>query len=210
MLNINNQFVNNLYTPINNKIHYIYTIKNVIMKEFVYFFKHVNVPGVKIGKTSGESVDQRFSTFKTYAPNGAINLGYFETQNATIEEQRLHQRFAHKRMNGEFFNITEIEVQSVLIEKIPNYALLVSEIENHNISLSIIKEYLEAKKQSAITPVNDFGNVLDLLPNKFTSKMAADACTKLGLKSRYFEIQMRKAISRQYVKKVAFGWYEKA
>ncbi len=75
------------------------------MNEYIYFFKHLNVSGVKIGRTSGESVDNRFMQFKTYSPFGAKVLGYYQTFDSLKEEQILHNRFYSKRLSGEFFDI---------------------------------------------------------------------------------------------------------
>ena len=36
-------------------------------REFVYFFKHKGINGIKIGKTSGSGVSERFKSFKTYS-----------------------------------------------------------------------------------------------------------------------------------------------
>lgn len=85
-------------------------------KEFIYFFKHKRVAGVKIGRTSGDSVNQRFACFKTYSPFGAEILGFFECDNCVQKEIELHRRFSALRMHGEFFNISEDIVKSIVIQ----------------------------------------------------------------------------------------------
>lgn len=90
-------------------------------KEFVYFFKHNNVNGIKIGKTSGESVLDRFITFKTYSPFGASIIGFFETDNGFRDEKELHQRFKDFRLQGEFFDISIDLVNNIIFEKNKDY-----------------------------------------------------------------------------------------
>ena len=83
-------------------------------KEFVYFFKHKGIKGVKIGKTSGDGVSERFSSFKTYSPNGAEILGYFETKNGIRDEGEIHKKYKNNRMNGEFFDITDYDIDKII------------------------------------------------------------------------------------------------
>lgn len=85
-------------------------------KNFIYFFKHKKISGVKIGRTSGDSVNQRFSCFKTYSPFGAEILGFFECDNCVVKEIELHKRFSMLRMHGEFFNISDDIVKSIVLE----------------------------------------------------------------------------------------------
>jgi len=89
--------------------------------DYVYFFRHIGVKGVKIGKTSGESVLNRFQSFKTYSPNGAEILGFFKTTNGHKSEKELHQRFASQRLKGEFFDISDEIIESVISENNDDY-----------------------------------------------------------------------------------------
>lgn len=90
-------------------------------KDFVYFFKHNNVGGIKIGKTSGESVLDRFNSFKTFSPFGASIIGFFETDNGFRDEKELHQKFKDFRMQGEFFDISIDLVNNIIFEKNKDY-----------------------------------------------------------------------------------------
>lgn len=83
---------------------------------FVYFFKHKEANGVKIGMTLQDDVLQRFRAFKTYSPRGAEILGKIETSNANILEKKLHERFADRRLNGEFFDIHSDEINEICDE----------------------------------------------------------------------------------------------
>lgn len=86
------------------------------MKEFIYFFKHKGVDAVKIGKTSGESVNSRFQQFKTYSPFGAEVIGFFECKNAISIEKELHKKFSHCRIKGEWFEISREACQCIIDE----------------------------------------------------------------------------------------------
>lgn len=80
----------------------------------VYFFKHKNISGVKIGYSNYNSPIKRFNQFKTYAPFGAIMLGFIETHKAKKLESTLHKKYSEKRMHGEWFNISTSEVDNII------------------------------------------------------------------------------------------------
>jgi len=90
-------------------------------KDFVYFFKHNSINAIKIGKTSGDSVLDRFNAFKTYAPYGAEIIGFFETDNGHRDEKELHQLFKSNRLQGEFFDISLDMVKNIIYEKNKDY-----------------------------------------------------------------------------------------
>lgn len=77
--------------------------------EYVYFFREIGRPYVKIGMSKNE-ITERFTAFKTYAPLGAYIVGYIKTENSVLLEKQLHEKFKNKRLKGEFFNITDDEV----------------------------------------------------------------------------------------------------
>jgi hypothetical protein len=90
-------------------------------KDFVYFFKHNNINAIKIGKTSGESVLDRFNSFRTYAPFGAEIIGFFETDDGHRDERELHKLFKDHRLQGEFFDISLDIVKNIIFEKNKDY-----------------------------------------------------------------------------------------
>lgn len=94
-------------------------------KQFIYFFKHNNITGIKIGRTSGDSVNDRFKSFKTYSPAGAKIIGFFECDNCVAVEKKIHTQLHSNRMSGEFFDITEDHALSI--------------INNNDVSLKKIK-----------------------------------------------------------------------
>lgn len=85
-------------------------------KQFIYFFKHKNLPGIKIGRTAGESVNERFRQFKTYSPCGSEIIGFFECDNCVISERKIHSELKGHRMYGEFFDIS-VDHALAIIEK---------------------------------------------------------------------------------------------
>jgi hypothetical protein len=83
------------------------------MKGYVYFFRQVGSPYVKIGFTNSESVAIRFTSFKMYSPIGAIIEAVIESSNAKELETALHKKYEAKRVSGEFFQMTPEEVEAV-------------------------------------------------------------------------------------------------
>lgn len=76
----------------------------------VYFFRHVGLTPVKIGYTNNKSPIKRFEQFKTYAPFGAEILGFIQTNEAKKYETDLHLKYSSKRLDGEWFEISEEDV----------------------------------------------------------------------------------------------------
>ena len=76
-------------------------------KGCVYFFRHVGLDPIKIGYSSNSSPIKRFNQFKTYAPFGAEIIGFIQTDEAKEIETKLHQKYANKRLDGEWFLISE-------------------------------------------------------------------------------------------------------
>ena len=83
-------------------------------KGCVYFFKHIGLNPVKIGYSTNESPVIRFDAFKTYAPYGAELIGFIRTLEAKELETLLHEKFSSNRINGEWFEITIDQVNSII------------------------------------------------------------------------------------------------
>jgi len=77
------------------------------MAGFVYFFRHKNTTPVKIGMTENESIECRFTSFKTSSPYGGEILGYIHAKNPREIESKAHKKFNAFRVNGEFFEINQ-------------------------------------------------------------------------------------------------------
>lgn len=80
-------------------------------KGCVYFFRHIGLSPVKIGYSTNQSPINRFSQFKTYAPYGSEILGFIQTFEAKDLESKLHLKYSSRRINGEWFEITEEDVK---------------------------------------------------------------------------------------------------
>jgi hypothetical protein len=109
-------------------------------KEFIYFVQLVGIEAVKIGKTSGESINQRINQLSVSAPLGIEVLGFFETNNSIEKERQLHHRFAAHRLKGEWFKITKEHVQMVLQD----------ENVTHDDFLLKVKAWLESGGQKKV------------------------------------------------------------
>jgi hypothetical protein len=77
------------------------------MEGFIYVFKMVETNFYKIGMTETESVKERFTQFKTYAPSGAEITMIIEADNAREKEKFFHELMKVKRKNGEWFELNE-------------------------------------------------------------------------------------------------------
>lgn len=77
-----------------------------IYKGCVYFFRHIGLSPVKIGRSSHDSPASRFEQFSTYAPYGSEIVGFIMTEKYIELESHLHKKFANKRLSGEWFDIT--------------------------------------------------------------------------------------------------------
>lgn len=84
------------------------------MPGYVYFFKHNNISGVKIGCTTKNDVRNRFSAFNTSSPYGAEILGTIYTHKPFVLEKTIHNEMAPFKMNGEFFDITTTQVDFLI------------------------------------------------------------------------------------------------
>lgn len=79
------------------------------VKGCVYFFRHIGLTPIKIGYSNNESPIDRFNQFKTYAPYGSEIIGFIQTSDAKQLETKLHTKYANKRLDGEWFEISEKE-----------------------------------------------------------------------------------------------------
>lgn len=146
-----------------------------IKKGCVYFFKHVGLSPVKIGYSNNESPFNRFNQFKTYAPFGSEILGFIIISDAIELEQQLHKKYASKRLEGEWFDLTEEEVKKEI-----DFYTNVSDIKDRNEFQIAWAKHVLNKKQNI---ENQFKT------NKKTSKLDV-------FKKMYFE---NKDLNRSWV-----------
>lgn len=83
-------------------------------KGCVYFFRHIGLTPVKIGYSNNESPMNRFEQFKTYAPYGSELVGFIVCENSKELETIFHERFSFARLKGEWFEITDEDVEKVV------------------------------------------------------------------------------------------------
>lgn len=76
----------------------------------VYFFRHIGLTPVKIGFSTSESPADRFAQFCTYAPYGSEIIGFIITPTPKELETAIHKKYASKRLSGEWFEISEDDV----------------------------------------------------------------------------------------------------
>jgi hypothetical protein len=118
-----------------------------ITKGCVYFFRHIGLTPVKIGYSENESPIDRFNQFKTYAPYGSEMIGFIQTYDAKKLESKLHKKYAHLRLDGEWFELMDEQVQS--------------EIDFHS-SIEDVEERNEFQKEWAIRLHLKRSKILDI------------------------------------------------
>jgi hypothetical protein len=153
--------------------------------QYVYFFRENYSDFVKIGKTSNE-VRQRFRDFKIYAPLGAYIVGFIKTSNCHKLEKELHQFYKDKRVKGEFFKLTDEEVNLKINEYDPSKGELLSLINQLIIeydcteldiktALTSYLRKLEKKEEVKINPI-----LLEFIKNnKGIDLTATEICERL-------------------------------
>lgn len=128
-----------------------------IKKGCVYFFRHIGLSPIKIGYTDSESPIHRFNSFKTYAPYGSEILGFIIISNAKELETNLHKKYANKRLQGEWFELTEDEVKYEI-----DFYSNISDIEDrNNFQIAWAKE-IENRKNK----INDEIKISNFKPKK--------------------------------------------
>jgi len=119
-------------------------------KGCVYFFKHKGLDPIKIGYSTNESPIDRFESFKTYAPYGALLIGFIKSIDAKKLETLLHRKYKNQRLDGEWFNLTieqvVSEINNHLIDDQINEMCKFQEYYAKNISLGLNIENNKNKK----------------------------------------------------------------
>lgn len=122
--------------------------------EYVYFFRETGRPYVKIGMSKNE-VQTRFQSFKTYAPLGAYIVGYIKTSNAFLLEKELHKKYKDKRLQGEFFNLTDDEVYAEINIHDSKFGEVVSFVDYLVNDLKFDIDYLKSILKNQIVGLNE-------------------------------------------------------
>jgi transposase-like protein len=66
----------------------------------------------KIGIT--KNLVARIAAISSSCPQDIELLGYFESEHAYVHERKLHERFAHKHIKGEWFDLDEDDIHLIL------------------------------------------------------------------------------------------------
>lgn len=80
------------------------------MSGFVYVVRSGNF--FKIGFTN-QSIEKRISTLQIGSPSPINLILYFETKNPIVLENELHIKFKGKRVNGEWFALTSLDIDEL-------------------------------------------------------------------------------------------------
>lgn len=89
--------------------------KQFLKQGCVYFFRHIGLSPVKIGFSYKEHPASRFKQFKIFAPYGGEILGIIITDTPELIERVLHEKYSSLKINGEWFEITNEQVQSEVV-----------------------------------------------------------------------------------------------
>jgi hypothetical protein len=77
----------------------------------LYLIRDVHFGRTKIGIAS--DLEHRFSSLQTGSPIELYVYAYFEIPKAKTHENHLHQRYSHKHLHGEWFNLSEQDLQTI-------------------------------------------------------------------------------------------------
>src|SRR6478609_3194189 len=133
--------------------------------ERVYLFRHVGTDFVKIGMTKNSDVLDRFRQFSTYAPMGAEIVGVIATKDALFLEKQLHKEFKEKRVQGEFFKLSDNECMSIVKkyndQKRNNAISIFYEIiTNNDFDIDNILQILKQQRNRADIPNTEYFNLI--------------------------------------------------
>jgi len=77
-------------------------------KGYVYFVKNGYNNLIKIGKTLNLQI--RLNSFSTSFSDGVFLVGYIYSENYSEIEKKIHEDFKLKRKTGEWFDISDVEI----------------------------------------------------------------------------------------------------
>jgi hypothetical protein len=184
------------------------------MKGFIYIFRQLGTDFYKIGMTCNESVENRFQSFKTYAPNGAEITHIIKTADAYKCEKMLHNKYKEFRMSGEFFKFSDDQIREIKeikdeyetkVFELFKAALYKYDINESNID-NVILNVLQL--QSSKDKKNKFKNLISGLNDNFTFSEYLIVCEQNNIsKTNAKTILSRNA--KQFLTKTGRGSYAK-
>lgn len=158
-----------------------------ITRGCVYFFRHIGLTPVKIGYSENESPINRFNQFKTYAPYGSEILGFIIISNAKEIETLLHNKFASKRLSGEWFELTEEDV----LKEIDFYTNI-SDIKNRNdFQIAWAKEIENRKNNIKNDIENNVSDTYKTKKEKFLKKYSLNKSLNITKEADFYGVSRR-------------------
>lgn len=79
----------------------------------VYFIKHKNMKPVKIGFSSNTTPTERIQSMATASPYGLELMCFIQYERAKKLELLFHRIFKHKRINGEWFDLSKDDLMFI-------------------------------------------------------------------------------------------------
>lgn len=157
----------------------------------VYFFRHVGLSPVKIGYSENESPISRFQSFKMYAPYGAEMLGFINCENPHKMEMELHKKYSCRRINGEWFEITEDEVSEIIKTKTTKV-----QSEERN---SFWEEFAKRKGEVSISALTLGEKFVNFMDSKIVESIKIN---RTELKDEYLKFSNSNITPQKFNKKV--------
>lgn len=184
------------------------------MKGYVYVFRQLGTDFYKIGMTTKETVQSRFDSFKTYAPQGAEITHVIKTENAAKLEKAIHSKYAKHRTSGEFFMLTDSLVSEIRNTKddFQNklYSLFIQLITKYEINEDNIDSFFGTFLKNGIKSNKNskFMNILKNMNIEFTT----EEFIAEGLKQKVTPANCKVMLSRfigNEVNRIERGKYQK-
>lgn len=89
-------------------------MKEEINKESVYLLRYVGRKEVKIGMSRSLDPRKRISDYNMYSIHGVEVLGVVQCLDSLDIERKIHKEFNHKRIKGEWFDLTKEDVEYII------------------------------------------------------------------------------------------------
>lgn len=89
-------------------------MKQEINKESVYLLRYVGRKEVKIGMSRSLDPRKRISDYNMYSIHGVEVLGVVQCLDSLDIERKIHKEFNHKRIKGEWFDLTKEDVEYII------------------------------------------------------------------------------------------------
>lgn len=101
------------------------------MGGFIYLIEAVNGQGqYKIGMTRSKNVQKRLKQLQTGNANDLVVRSLFETERPFKLEKMLHNKFSASRLDGEWFSLTEEEVNG-FVETCEHYQAIIDSLKGN-------------------------------------------------------------------------------